>query len=117
MAKDSSIEIRVSSKTGCNDLAASIVIAFGEGKEILLSAIGPVPVAQAFKAVCVANRQLASRGVVFAIIPGLITKQIMDKATAQEVPWVVSVLRLRNILDGVLSGRDVDATLTTAKGS
>jgi stage V sporulation protein SpoVS len=88
------LEIRVSAKTAANSLAASICAAYNEGREIMLSAIGPMPVAQAFKAVCVANRTLASKGVMLAIIPGLITRDIHDKESNAEIPWVVSTLKL-----------------------
>lgn len=95
-------EIRVSSSTPCNSLAGSIVAAYGEGKEITLSAIGPQPVTTAVKAVCVANRTLAPQGVMFCIIPGLITRQIVDaRADGEKRPWVITLLHLRNILGPV----------------
>lgn len=94
-------EIRVSSSTPCNSLAGSIVAAYAEGKELTLSAIGPVPVATAVKAVCVANRTLAPQGVVLCIVPGLITRDIIDtRANGEKRPWVITMMRLRNLLDG-----------------
>lgn len=93
------LEIKVSQKTPCNSLAGSIVNAWNEGKEIVLSAIGPVPISQAYKAVCVANRALASRGVILIIVPGLVMKDMPDlKNPGQLVPWVVARMRLRDLL-------------------
>jgi stage V sporulation protein SpoVS len=88
------IEIRVSAGTQCNGLALSILAAFTEGKEVSLSAIGPVPTSQAVKAVAVANRTLAPRGAMLVIVPSLVTRDIVDKDTHGPVPWVVCVMRL-----------------------
>lgn len=112
---DRTIEIKVSAKTSCNALGMSIVAAYNEGKEIVLSAIGPVPVSQAMKAVCVANRSLASKGIVLCIIPGLITRVIFDKHSSQEMPWVIAIMRLRNVLEGVLKDDEIEDVLTLAE--
>lgn len=104
------LEIKVSAKTHCNDLAGSIVAAWNDRKDIVLSAIGPVPVSQAYKAVCVANRSLASRGVVLAIIPGLVMKDMPDLAKpGGTVQWVVSKMRLRDCF-GPISTEDTHAS-------
>jgi len=93
------LEIKVSAKTHCNDLAGSIVAAWNDKKDIVLSAIGPVPVSQAYKAVCVANRALASRGVILTIIPSLVMKDMPDlEKPGQTVQWVVAKMRLRDFL-------------------
>jgi len=92
------IDIRVSTKTNPQALAGSISAAFSDGKDIRLYAIGPFPISQAFKAVCIANRALAPRGVMLGIIPGLETKELMDRESNQPVPWVISVMRLIDIL-------------------
>lgn len=88
------LEIRVSSGTPCNGLAQSIVNAFEEGREITLSAIGPVPTGQAVKAVAVANRTLAPRGVMLVVVPSLVTRELVDKETHLPTPWVVCLLRI-----------------------
>lgn len=95
---DELLEIKVRSSTPPNQLAGSIYAAYMEGKEIVLSAIGPVPISQALKAVCVCNRYLAPKGVILAIIPTLLTRPIIDKQTNESVQWVVSLLRLRNVV-------------------
>lgn len=97
-------EIKVGAKTHPQALAASIVAAYTEGKRVRIIAIGPFPVAQAFKAVCIANRTLASRGVMLCILPGLETRQIIDRATEQPVPWVISTMQLSNLLDARANG-------------
>jgi stage V sporulation protein S len=96
----SDFEIRVSGGTDPNRLAGSISAAFSEGKEVVLCTIGPGPTNQAVKAVCVANRFLASQGVLLGIIPGLCTRLILDKESQREIPWVVTILRLKNIMAG-----------------
>lgn len=93
------LEIKVSAKTPCTALAGSIVNAYREGRDITLTAIGPVPVAQAVKAIVIANRSLFQGGTVLVPIVALITRQISDKRTGQTVPWVVTTLRLLNLLD------------------
>lgn len=93
------LEIKVSAKTHCNDLAGSIVAAWNDKKDIVLSCIGPVPISQAYKAVCIANRGLASRGVMLVIIPGLVMKDLPDHDNpGKTVQWVVSKMRLRDFL-------------------
>lgn len=112
------LEIKVSQKTACNGLAASIVAAWREGKDIVLSAIGPVPVSQAFKAVCVANRALASQGVHLIIMPGLVMKQMPDLADPERtVPWVVAKMKLRDLLAGPPTSEDVNESIQAATGS
>ena len=83
------LEIRVSAKTPSNNLANSIVAAYREHKEITLCAIGPIPISQSVKAVCIANRALAASGDMLGITPGLDTKEIPDKDTGQIIHWVV----------------------------
>jgi stage V sporulation protein SpoVS len=98
------LEIKVSAKTHCNDLAGSIVAAWGDRKDIILSCIGPVPISQAYKATCVANRALASRGVVLVIIPGLVMKDMpsLDEP-GKTVQWVVAKMRLKDLLGPITS--------------
>jgi stage V sporulation protein S len=91
------LEIKVRSDTPPNRLAGSIYSAFVEGKNIVLTAIGPVPISQAIKAVYLANRFLAPHGVLLAIVPSMSSRNIVDKATHEEMPWVVTFLRLENI--------------------
>lgn len=99
MTAAAALEIRVSSSTACNALAASIVAAYSEGREVSMSAIGPVPISTALKAVCVANRHLASRGVILSVLPGLVTRAIIDtRNDGKERDWVIMVMRLRNAL-------------------
>lgn len=109
------IEIKVSQRTPCNSLGASIVIAWNEGKEVVLSAIGPVPISQCYKAVCIANRALASRGVILTIIPGLVMKEMPDLENAEKtVPWVVAKMRLRDFLASNLPEEDANAIIQVA---
>jgi len=96
--QENKLEIRVSTKTNSQALAGSITNAYIEGKEISLAAIGPLPISQAFKAVCIANKTLASRGTLLCIVPGLESRELLDRETQKPVPWVVSVLRLMDIL-------------------
>lgn len=93
------LEIKVRATTHCNDLANSIVAAWKSGKEITVSAIGPVPVATAVKAICVANRYLISGGVLLVALPGLIMKPIKDQSTGAVIDMTVTVLKLRNGLE------------------
>lgn len=92
------IEIKVSSRTQCHALANSIVAAYNDGKEVQIAVIGPFPIATAMKGVTIANRQLASQGVMLAIIPCMMTRQLMDKESKQNVPWVVTIMKLKNVL-------------------
>lgn len=96
---ENKLEIKVSSSTDPNALGGSIVAAYREGKQVFLCAIGPIPVATSYKGVVVANRILAPMGTLLAIIPGLVTREIMDRHTQKLTPWIVSLMRLRNILD------------------
>lgn len=111
------LEIKVRAKTHCNDLAGSIVAAWNEGKEIVLSAIGPVPVSQAIKAVCVANRGLASRGVILIIIPGLVMKEMPDlENPGKTVQWVVTKMRLKDLLGASISPEEPNGTTAQDPG-
>ena len=94
------LEIKVSKTTHCNNLAASIVNAYTQGKNIVLSAIGPVPVSQAYKATAIANRALVSRGIVLCIMPTMVMKDMPALEPPHEpVPWVVARMRLINMME------------------
>lgn len=96
-----SIEIRVRATTQCNALAGSVVAAYSTGKRVVLSAIGPLPVTTAVKAVSIANRTLAPRGIMLGLIPALVTRSLPDQhePASAERPWVVTLLTLVNLLD------------------
>lgn len=98
MSESNTLEIRVKASTHPNKLAGSIFAAFMEGRDIVLTAIGPVPISQAYKAVVVANRYLAPKGVMLAIIPGLSSRPIFDKESGTTVQWVVAFFTLRDIM-------------------
>ena len=91
-------EIRVKAKTDVQKLAASITAAHEDGKKVRISAIGPFPVGQAFKAVVIANRTLSSRGVLLGILPGMEHRPIPDRETGKLIPWVVCTFSLYDIL-------------------
>lgn len=97
------LEIKVKSSTDPNQLAASIVAAYDEGKDVTLLAIGPIPVSQAVKSVHVSNRYLASRGIMLVIVPGMENRLIYDRATDKKIPWIVITLRLENKFNEVTS--------------
>ncbi len=91
-------EIKVSSKVHTNDLAASITLAVSEGEDVVLRAIGPPPISQAFKAVAVANRNLAPKGIKLAIIPELVKEEIEDRDNeGKTVPWVIALFNLQDL--------------------
>ena len=106
------IEIKVRGKTHCNDLAGSIVTAWNERKSIILSAIGPLAISQAYKAVCVANRNLASRGVVLCVIPGLVMKDMPDLEDPEKtVQWVVAKMRLHDAFGIIAKEQPADESV------
>jgi stage V sporulation protein SpoVS len=113
---DNKIEIRVSMTTSCKDLAGSIVAAFCEGKEITLSCIGPNPVNNAVKAVCIANRTLAPRGIILNVVPGLINRKIYNQQLKKECDWTITVFRVRNLLEGSFSREAAAEILKAAAG-
>lgn len=100
--KHDSIEIRVRATTQCNALAGSVVAAYSTGKRVVLSAIGPLPVTTAVKAISVANRTLAPRGIMLCVIPALVTRSLPDQhePTSAERPWVVTLLTVVDLLGG-----------------
>lgn len=94
------LEIRVRSGTSCNSLAAAIVGAWDTGKPVVLCAIGPSAISQSVKGVAVANRMLASRGVMLCMVPGLVNKEIHDRNTGHPAVMVVTKLRLFDYMGG-----------------
>lgn len=101
MDKQEHVEIRVRGTTQCSALAGSIVASYSSGKRVVLAAIGPLPVTTAVKAVAIANRTLAPRGIMLAVIPAMVTRALRDhrdSPTAEEKPWVVTLLHVHNLL-------------------
>lgn len=93
-------EIRVSADTDSHGLAGSVVSFYSRGHDVTLSCIGPHPINNAIKAVCIANRMLASRGIILGIQPGLINRKIPNPRQNNEAQdWTITVLHLFNRLD------------------
>lgn len=93
----SEIEIRVAARTKAQALAASIIAAVREGHEVTLLAIGPFPIAAAYKSICIANKTLAAGGKLLCIVPGMESRQIpkRDDPSVNE-SWVVTLFRIRD---------------------
>ena len=84
------LEIKVGTTTNPERLSQSIILATAEGLEIVIAAIGPAAVAQAVKAVAIANK----KGETFLIKPWLADREIKDADSGQAILLVVTMLGL-----------------------
>lgn len=78
-------ELRVSNGTEPKLLATTILRTFDENKRVAISCIGAQAVAQAFKAVAVANGEAVAQGVLLSIVPTFDVKKLRDRDTNQPI--------------------------------
>lgn len=91
------VELRVSSLTAPRELAGSIIYNITRNKTVKLMAIGHGAVAQAVKAVPIANERTIANGFLLTILPSFDTRMIsqdVEDVDQREVERTLTVMQL-----------------------
>lgn len=88
------VELRVAGTTNTKELAKAVSSNIREGKQVVLVGIGANAMAQAIKCVPIVNGNLASKGLMYTILPAYEDRPVRDEESDEPVVRTVLVMRL-----------------------